>query len=242
MLSRTVTYRVEGHVACVTLNRPEAGNAVNAAMAAELADICEHINQEDDIRVALLSAAGPSFCTGAEEPGSAARSLASVNKALVAALQGDALGAGLELALACDIRLTAATARLGLPQVRAGAMPRDGGTQRLSRLVGRGKALEILLTGEFIEAAEAQRIGLVSRVLPGERLAPEAQALVERMAQMAPWSLRFAKEAVNEGLDLTLEQGLRLEADLYFLMQTTRDRVEGVTAFLQRRTPRFEGK
>ena len=121
-------------------------------------------------------------------------------------------------------------------------MPCDGGTQRLTRIIGRGKALELLLTATILDAEEAQRIGIVSKVLPVKDLASEVKNLAEKMAAMAPLSLRFAKEAIIKGMDMTLEQGLRLEADLYFLLHTTQDRTEGITSFLQKKTPRFEGR
>ncbi|MEW6034192.1 MAG: enoyl-CoA hydratase-related protein [Chloroflexota bacterium] len=253
MSSGILSYEVEGHVAFITLNRPETGNTLDNEMAWTLRDACERINQDDGVRVVLLQGAGEDFCVGTDEPRDrvkgagppacrSASAVASILKPVVAAIQGNALGHGLELALACDIRLAADGARFGLPQVEAGLVPHDGGTQRLPRLVGRGKALELLLTAATIDASEARRIGLVSRVAPRAELAAEARRLVERMAAMAPFSLQFAKEAVNKGMELALEQGLRLEADLYFLMHTTRDRTEGITSFLEKRTPVFEGR
>ncbi|MBI2853641.1 MAG: enoyl-CoA hydratase/isomerase family protein [Chloroflexi bacterium] len=241
----TINFETQGTVAYITLNRPDAGNAINAEMAASLSDACDYINRHNEIRVALLQALGESFCLGSEAaqpPYAVSQLIAAVTKPVVAAIQGGALGQGLELALACDIRLAADNARFGLPQVAEGSMPYDGGTQRLPRLVGRGKALEMVLTGETIDAAEAKRIGLVFTVLPVSSLASEARKLVDKISRMAPWSLQFAKEAINKGMDLTLDQGIRLEADLYFLMHTTRDRTEGITAFLQKRPPVFEGK
>ncbi|MDP2952803.1 MAG: enoyl-CoA hydratase-related protein, partial [Chloroflexota bacterium] len=145
-------------------------------------------------------------------------------------------------ALACDIRLAASGARLGLPHADFGLMPRDGGSQRLPRIVGRAKALEMLLTGAAIDADEAYRIGLVSRVVPPEQLLSDAEALARSIAEKGPIALRYVKEAVNKGLDLTMSQGLRLEADLYFLLQTTHDRTEGIRAFREKRPPQFKGE
>ncbi len=144
------------------------------------------------------------------------------------------------MALAADIRIASSKARFGLPQVAAGQIPGDGGTQRLPRIVGRGKALELLMTGDVINAEEALEIGLVSRVCEPAELAAETQKLAESIAAKGPIALRYVKEAVNKGLDMTLEQGLRLEADLYFLLHTTADRTEGIKSYLEKRPPHFK--
>ncbi len=140
------------------------------------------------------------------------------------------------------LRVAEVKARFGLPQVAGGRLPADGGTQRLPRIIGRGKALELLMTAETISAVEALEIGLVSRIVPSGELVGEVQKLAETIAAKGPIALRYLKEAIIKGMDMTLEQGLRLEADLYFLMHTTKDRVEGITSFLQKRPPKFEGK
>jgi enoyl-CoA hydratase/carnithine racemase len=165
-----------------------------------------------------------------------------MEKPVIAAINGDAIGDGLELALSCDIRIAADTARFGLTQLESGAIPSDGGTQRLPRLIGKGKALELILTAETINATEALDIGLVSKLVPASELATEAETLVQGIATKAPISLRYVKEAVNKGMDMTMDQGLRLEADLYLLLHTTADRTEGITAFLEKRTPEFKGE
>jgi len=171
-----------------------------------------------------------------------ASAVASIDRPVLAAINGDALGWGLELALSCDIRLASHTARFGLPQVAFGLIPMDGGTQRLPRIVGRGKALELIFTARTIGAEEALAVGLVSQVVLRENLAAEAEALARTIAGKAPIALRYIKEAVNKGLDLTLEQGLRLEADLYFLLHTTTDRTEGIRAFQEKKSPHFKGE
>jgi enoyl-CoA hydratase len=160
----------------------------------------------------------------------------------IAAINGDAWGEGLELALSCDIRIASEGARFCLPHTGYGLIPGGGGTQRLPRLVGKGKALEMTLTAEPIDAQEAFRTGLVNKVVPHDELLQEVEELAGRIIARAPIALRYAKEAVNKGLDLTLEQGLRLEADLYFLIQTTDDRMEGIRAFLEKRSPQFKGE
>jgi len=244
MPGKTVHYSREEHVATVTLDRPE-GNLLDLETAHELAEVCARIDRDEDIRVVIITGAGEAFCKGAAEDlrgQSPAEAIAAIRCPVLAAINGDALGPGLELALGCDVRLAASTARLGIPGAAQGEMPSDGGTQRLPRIVGRSKALEMLFTGETVTAPEAESIGLVSRSVSPEELMPAVRELARTLAERAPYSLKFAKEAVNKGMDLTVEQGLRLEADLYFLLQTTADRAEGIRAFLEKRKPRFRGE
>ena len=243
MPDTSVIFVKKGHIARITLNRPEADNAINQQLAREMEEVCSGINQDDDIYVVVISAAGDkAFCAGSEVKANVAAAVAGIDRPVIAAINGVALGEGLELALSCDIRLASDRARFGLPQVSSGTIPMNGGTQRLPRLVGKGKALELILTGETIDAEEAFKIGLVSKIVPHEQLVAEVEALAQKTASQAPISLRFVKEAVNKGLDLTLEQGLRLEGDLYFLIHTTADRTEGIRAFLEKRKPEFKGK
>ena len=168
--------------------------------------------------------------------------IARIDRPVIAAIQGDAIGQGLEMALACDLRIAAETSRFGLPQIKAGLIPWDGGTQRLARLVGRGKALEMILTGETIDAREAYRVGLVNKVVPSQELMSTVMSMAREMATKGSIALRYTKEAVYQGMDLILEQGLRLEADLYLLIHTTKGRTEGIKAFREKRVPKFEGK
>jgi enoyl-CoA hydratase len=244
----TVIYTKKNHIAYITLNRPETGNIINLELAQELEDVCRQINQDDAIYVVILTGAGDkAFCKGSqpEKSGtvySAANAIASIDRPVIAAINGDALGQGLELVLSCDIRLASDKAKFSFPEVAKGLIPADGGTQRLPRIVGRGKALELVLTAETINAQQAFEIGLVSKVVPRKELIAEAEALARTIVAKGPVALRFIKEAVNKGLDLTLEQGLRLEADLYFLLHTTADRTEGIKAFLGKRPPKFKGK
>jgi enoyl-CoA hydratase/carnithine racemase len=232
----------QDHIARVILNHPEADNRITLQLAQELEEVCTAVNQDDEVYVVLLTGAGKTFCTGSEIKSTAAATIASIEKPVIAAINGDALGYGLEIALSCDMRITADTAKFGFPQLTLGEIPSDGGTQRLPRLIGKGKAMELILTAETIDAAEALDIGLVSEVVPAADLATEAEKLVQGIATKAPISLRYVKEAVNKGLDMTMEQGLRLEADLYLLLHTTHDRTEGITAFLDKRTPEFKGE
>ncbi len=245
-------YRRKGQIGSVTLNRPEVNNAIDARLARELVDVCSQVGQDEDIRVVTITGAGEAFCVGAEwalpaetapvELLAVSSAVAGLTCPVIAAINGDALGQGLELALACDLRIAVDTARLGLPQVLSGLIPWDGGTQRLPRVVGRVKAMEMVLIGEPVSAEEAYRIGLVNKVVKSEELLLAVADMAQGVASGAPLALRYAKEAVDGGLELTLEQGLRLEADLYALLQTTRDRREGITAFRGRRPPKFKGK
>lgn len=234
-----------GHVALITLNRPQHANAIHVPMALEIEGACQEIRQDREIQVVIISGMGGTFCSGGEgeaAPSQVPGMVAALEQPVIAAIDGPALELGLALALACDIRLASEKALFGVPDIMAGPTPLSGLTQRLPRLVGRGKALEMLLTGEIVDAPEAYRLGLVSRVVAPAKLMAEAEAWAEKMAGRAPLSLRFAKEAILKGLDLTLEQGLGLEADLYFLLHTTHDRTEGITAFREKRPPRFRGE
>ncbi|MBM2824605.1 MAG: 3-hydroxybutyryl-CoA dehydratase [Dehalococcoidales bacterium] len=240
----TIIYSHNEHIADITLNRPEVDNVISAELALELAEVCQRINQDDNIYVVVITGAGDkAFCAGSEAgllASSVATVVAGIDRPVIAAINGDALGQGLELALSCDIRIAAVQARLGLPQVASGLIPGDGGTQRLPRIVGKGKALELILTAQIISAEEAREMGLVSKVVPRQNLLAEAEALAGMIASKAPIALRYSKEAVNKGMDLTLEQGLHLEADLYFLLHTTADRTEGIRAFLEKKPPHFK--
>jgi enoyl-CoA hydratase len=245
---KTILYEAKKGIGYITLNRPRALNAINSELARELADVCQKVRDDGETRVVILTGAGRrAFSCGGDLTrsggiGNASRAVAELDRPVICALNGDALDGGLELALTCDIRVASERARFGLTQVARGIIPFWGGTQRLPRLVGRGKALEMILTAEVIGAQEAYRIGLVNMVVPPREVMSKAEELASMIASGAPIAARYAKEAVSEGLDTTLEQGLRLEADLYFLIQTTEDRMEGIRAFLEKRQPKYFGR
>lgn len=215
-----------------------------AGLAGEIDDACADIDGDDDARAVVLAFQGDAADGGANGDDEGSRTverLARVQAPIVAAIDGSARGFALELALACDLRVVAAGACLALPQVALGRIPSAGGTQRLPRLIGRGRALEMILAGTEIDADEARRIGLVHRVAAANAVRAEAESLAATMAEASPVALRYAKEALYAGQDLTLEQGMRLELDLYLLLFSTHDREEGIRAFREKRKPRFTG-
>ncbi|MBI4202220.1 MAG: enoyl-CoA hydratase/isomerase family protein [Chloroflexi bacterium] len=241
-----------GPVAVITLSRSRTGNRLDRRVAEELSLASFYVNQDDALRAIVLTGSSAVFSAGWELPRSlasgspdvprSAAAIAAIQKPVVAAINGDAIGQGLELALAADIRIAVTTARFAMPHVHHGLLPWDGGTQRLSRTVGRAHALELLLTGEHIDAATALRMGIVHQVAPPEELDRAVQSVTERIVAGAPIALRYAKETVYKGMDLTLDQGLHLEADLNMLLLHTKDRAEGIRSFLERRTPVFQGE
>ena len=217
---------------------------LGAEAAARLIELFEEVEDDDSARMLAITGTGKAFCSGfAPEVNPAlVESLAVVSKPTLAIVNGDATDEGLELAMAADIRVALASARFALTQAARGGLPRFGGTQRLPRLVGPAHALRMILTGAAIDGTEAHRIGLVAYLAKNEReLARAAGAVVEAILSRAPLAARLVKDAVIKGYDMTLEQGVRLEEDLYALLQTTADRAEGVRAFLEKRKPLFRG-
>jgi enoyl-CoA hydratase/carnithine racemase len=256
MTGKAVLFEKKGSIGIITLNRPDQKNSVTVEMASELRSLRNGVGWDSGISVFMIMGKGPDFSIGTDPEAyrlfdqredlvanlSLASAISSLNQPIIAVIQGNAFGQGLELALACDIRICSDQSFFSMSQITIDEMPFDGGTQRLSRLVGRTRALEMILTGLQIDSGEAKSIGLVNQVLPASELMPSAWKMAEELAARGPIALRYAKEAVMKGLDMTLEQGLRLEADLYFLLHTTRDRQEGITAFREKRPPQFEGK
>ncbi|MCU1234815.1 MAG: enoyl-CoA hydratase [Candidatus Solibacter sp.] len=256
----TVLYEKRGAIAYVTLNRPKVLNALNKAAVADLKAAFEDARDDAAVRGVIITGAGDkAFIAGADinevatdTPVEAkAKTLhgqgvmdliENLGKPVIAAVNGFALGGGCETALACTIRLASESAKFGLPEVKLGIMPGYGGTQRLPRLVGKGAALQLILTGAIISAQEAYRIGLVNEVVPGNELIGRAEAILNQIGANAPLSVKFALEAVNKGLETNLFEGLALEATLDALCASTDDKKEGTSAFLEKRAPKFQGR
>jgi enoyl-CoA hydratase/carnithine racemase len=230
-------------VAWLTLPRER----IDQDTAQFVCDAAERIGFDESVGVAVVQGSGRRFCFGVQGAGDWqtrhdwVAAIAAITVPVVAAIAGDAIAEGAELALACDLQVASSRARFAFPQIAQGRLPRHGASQRLPRAVGRTRAFDLLLTGRHVGAAEAARIGLVSHVVPAARLQPAVRELVNTLRAKGPVALRLAKEAVLKGSDLTLDQGIRLEQDLYVLLQTTSDRAEGVRAFLQKRPPKFRG-
>lgn len=247
MKYKSLRYKKKGRIATILLNAPGSGDWPHECMYSELLGVCDVVSGDDSISVVVFGHAGRKFlgdvATEFVSPVcEVIESVARLDKITIAVIDGDAFGEGLELALACDIRIASERSRFALPNVENGTIPSGGGTQRLPRLTGQALALEMILTAMPIDAAEAFRIGLIQKMVPSKNIKAESDSLVQKIAEKAPVALRFCKEAVNKGADLTLEQGLRLEADMYFLIQTTGDRMEGINSFLEKRKPSFKGE
>jgi enoyl-CoA hydratase len=247
-------------IAVVTVNRPAVLNALNGATLAELGAVMRELGADADVRAIVLTGAGEkAFVAGADikelsrlGPDAAkahARAgqdvfdlIEGLGKPVIAAVNGFALGGGCELAMACTLRLASEAARFGQPEIKLGLTPGFAGTQRLARLVGKGRALELILGGGMIDAAEGWRIGLVNRVVPASALMDEARALARQLAASAPIAMRYAMEAVQHGLETSFAEGCFLEASLFGLLFATEDMREGTKAFLEKRKPTFTGR
>ncbi len=251
----------DGAIVIIMLNRPKQLNALNQAVLGEIDTALDELATDDGVRAIIITGAGDrAFAVGADitelaQIGSATegrlwaihsnqlwRKMAGLPKPIIAAINGFALGGGLELALACDIRLASETAQLGLPEVSLGVMPGWGGTQRLARLVGPGMAKLLMMTGDRIDAREAQRLGIVEQVHPQADLLGAARHLAQKLANLPPLSIGAIKQAVNSGLNMALDDALVLEATLFGELTMTQDRKEGTAAFLEKRKPKWQGR
>ena len=254
-----LTLAVADRIATLTVNRPDKLNALNDATIGELGRAIDEVRGRDDIAGLIVTGAGRAFVAGADiaelsEQGPVTGKARAVRgqeifrrfetspKPVIAAVNGFALGGGCELAMACHVRIASDKAKFGQPEVKLGIGPGYGGTQRLARLVGKGRALELLLTGDHVDAAEALRIGLVNRVVPAAELAAAAENLMRQMIANAPLALALCIEAVDRGLEMSLEEGLILEANHFGLLAATDDMREGMRAFLEKRPAAFAGK
>jgi enoyl-CoA hydratase len=255
-----VLYEKKGLIAYVTINRPKVLNALNAKTISELRSAFEDARDDSEVRGVVFTGAGDkSFAAGADisemandtpltaeqktRSGQALTDLIeNLGKPVIAAVNGFALGGGCELSMASTIRIAAESARFGQPEVKIGVMPGYGGTQRLPRLIGKGRALQLILSGEIIDAQEAYRIGLANEVVPGASLITRVEALLNQIISNAPVGVKYSIEAVNKGLDASLAEGLLLEASLFAICAGTEDKKEGTSAFLAKRAPKFQGR
>jgi enoyl-CoA hydratase len=258
MSYETISYGVADRVATITVNRPDKLNALNDTVIAELGQAIDAARDDDQVRGVILTGAGRAFIAGADIAGLEQHGAISAKalsqrgqvvfrrfetspKPTIAAVNGFALGGGCELAMCCHIRLASEHAKFGQPEVKLGLVPGYGGTQRLPRLVGKGRALQLLLTGEIIDAAEAYRIGLVNRVVPAAELVPAATAMLQAIFANAPLAVAHCIEAVNAGYDIALEDALTLESTAFGLLAASDDKREGTRAFLEKRAANFTG-
>ena len=255
-----VLYETKGAIAYVTVNRPKVLNALNTPTWSDLRRAFEHARDDATIRGAILTGAGnKAFIAGADiselakvtafEAEQSSRFgqevldlIENLGKPVIAAVNGFALGGGCETAMACTMRLAVETAKFGQPEVALGLIPGGGGTQRLPRLVGKGRALQLILSGDMISAQEAYRIGLVNEIVPAADLIARAEAILTKIASNAPIAIKFALEAANKGMDTSQGEGLLLEASYFGLCAATDDKREGTSAFLEKRAPQFHGR
>lgn len=255
----TITVEKRGGVAVLTINRPDKLNALNSKVHAEGVDALDALRKDDEVRVVVITGAGQkSFVAGADISEFAGQtpvtqravfqektlfnSIDVFPKPVIAMINGFCLGGGNELALACDIRVCSENARFGQPEINLGLIPGGGGTQRLTRLIGEGRSMEIMLTGDMIDAATAHRYGLVNHVFTSEELEAKTMEMANKIAEKAPIALQLAKEAVKFASRSALDEGLRREIDLFAICFSTEDKEEGVAAFLEKRKAEFKGK
>jgi enoyl-CoA hydratase len=271
MPDEKVLYEVKDKIAWITLNRPESLNAVNREMVKSIVEFCRRAEEDHNVQIVIFKGNGErAFSVGGDIkdrarqnaaaveqsesplvqrqskssgiPGTPAPAIAAMNKITMALVHGYCVGTGLLMSLACDIRIAAQGARLGVSEVRLGFMAGSGGTQRLPRLIGISKALEICLSGELYDAAECYRIGLVNQVVPYNELVPAGEKMAGSFLKGAPLALRYIKEAIYKGSEMSLEQGLRYESDLQSMVMQTEDAKEGPRAFVEKRPPDWKGR
>lgn len=255
----TILVEVEDGIGIITLNRPEVLNALNSQVFKELGEAVATLNENPEVRVLIITGGEKIFAAGADikqMANSTAVDIATrgrpsmktfntienLPKPVIAAIGGYALGGGCELALTADVRIAAENAQIGLPEIKLGILPGGGGTQRLPRLVGAGKAKELIFSGDFISAQEALEIGLVNKVVPTEELMNEAKKMAKKFASKGAVALALAKSCINEGLKMDLESGLQYEHKCFSILFATEDQKEGMQAFIEKRKPNFQGK
>jgi enoyl-CoA hydratase len=247
----------DGAIGVVTLNRPQALNALSYALVKDLSLAMQELDRDKDVRVIIVTGGEKVFAAGADIKEMADRGpfderiherlgyrdqINKITKPVIAAVSGFALGGGCELAMSCDIIIASETARFGQPEVNLGIIPGSGGTQRLTHLVGKHRAMELVLTGEIINAVDAERFGLINRVVPVELLLEEAKNVAQKIAAKPALAIKEAKEAVLKAANTALDEGLEFERKAFYLLFASEDRTEGMKAFLEKRKPAFTGK
>lgn len=255
----TLIVEIDDGIGTITLNRPEVLNALSNQVFNELALAADELGHNDSVRVIIITGGDKVFAAGAdigpistanaveiatlEKPSyKAFHIIENIPKPVIAAVAGYALGGGCELSLVADVRIAAENAIFGLPEIKLGIIPGAGGTQRLPRLIGAGRAKELIFSGDFIDSTEAWRIGLVNKVVPSEQLLTEAIKMAKRFSSRGAIALRMAKSTINEGLRMDIEAGLQYERQCYSLLYATEDQKEGMKAFIEKRKPQFQGK
>lgn len=258
MAYQNINVEISDNVALIRLNRPDALNALNSKLLEELTAALTEADGNDKVRCIVLTGSDKAFAAGADIKemsqktyvevydenlfAAPAQDIASIRKPIIAAVSGYALGGGCELAMACDFIICAENAKFGQPEINLGVIAGIGGTQRLTRFVGKAKAMDMNLTGRFMDAEEAERSGLVSRVVPAAKLIPEAMSVAKKIAERSQIAVKAAKEAVNRSYETTLQEGLQYERRLFHSLFATEDQKEGMAAFLEKREPQFRDK
>ncbi len=254
----TITVEIDDYVALIRLNRPDALNALNSELLGELSSALQDADANDKVRCIVITGSEKAFAAGADIKEMSTKTfvdvynenlfvaptetISNIRKPIIAAVSGYALGGGAELAMACDFIIAADNAKFGQPEINLGVIPGIGGTQRLTRFVGKSKAMDMNLTGRFMDAEEAERSGLVSRVVPVAKLIPETMAVARKIAEKSQVAVKAAKEAVNRSYETTLREGLQFERRLFHALFATEDQKEGMAAFLEKREPQFRDR
>ena len=254
----TITVEIDDYVALIRLNRPDALNALNSELLGELSSALVDADANDKVRCIVITGSEKAFAAGADIKEMSTKTfvdvynenlfvaptetISNIRKPIIAAVSGYALGGGAELAMACDFIICADNAKFGQPEINLGVIPGIGGTQRLTRFVGKSKSMDMNLTGRFMDAEEAERSGLVSRVVPTAKLIPEAMAIARKIAEKSQVAVKAAKECVNRSYETTLREGLQFERRLFHALFSTEDKKEGMAAFLEKREPQFRDR